>query len=158
MRHDGAAHFYGLAAALGAIAGSRSATAPAAMSAALARGGPDDDPLVELAVRLRPVLYTFALLEMAADKLPFMPARTSPPALLGRVALGTASGVLAARAYGRSPLLGGLLAAGVALSATFAWFHLRRLLMEDLGMDGLASGLVEDAAIATAAAALVRQA
>jgi hypothetical protein len=99
MRHDGAAHIYGLAAALGAIAGARSATAPAAVSAALA-----------------------------------------------------------ARAYGRSPLLPGLLAAGAALGATFAWFHLRRLLMDELGMDGLSSGLVEDAAVATVAAALVRQA
>jgi uncharacterized membrane protein len=158
MRHDGAAHFYGLAAALGAIAGSRSATAPAAMSAALARGGAEGDPLVALAVRLRPLLYAAALLEMVADKLPFMPARTSPPALLGRIALGTASGVLAARAYGRSPLLAGLLAAGAALGATFAWYHLRRMLMEDLGMDGVTSGLVEDVAVAAAATTLARQA
>jgi uncharacterized membrane protein len=158
MRHDGAAHFYALTAALGAIAGARSATAPAAMSAALARGDAAHDPLVALAVRLRPVLYTLVFLEMVADKLPFMPARTTPPALVGRVALGTASGALAARAYGRNPLLAGLLAASAALGASFVWFHLRRLLMDELGMDGLASGLVEDAAVATAAAALVRQA
>ncbi len=158
MRHDGAAHFYGLTAALGAIAGARSATAPAAISAALARGGPDDDRLVALAVRLRPLLYLFAAMEMVADKLPITPDRTSPPALLGRIALGAASGLLAARAYGRSPIIAGLLAAGAALGATFAFFHMRRLLMDDLGMDGVTSGLVEDAAVAAAAAALVRQA
>jgi uncharacterized membrane protein len=157
MRHDGAAHFYGLAAALGAIAGARSATAPAAISAALARGGPEGDPLVALAVRLRPLLYLFAALEMVADKLPITPDRTSPPALLGRVALGTASGALAARAYGRSPIIAGLIAAGAALGASFAFFHLRRLLMDDLGMDGVTSGLVEDVAVAAAATALARQ-
>ncbi len=158
MRHDGAAHFYGLTAALGAIAGSRSTTAPAAMSAVLAHDNGERDSIVALAVRLRPVFYTLVFLEMVADKLPFTPARTTPPALLGRVALGTASAVLAARAYDRSPLLASLLAASAALGATFVWFHLRRLLMEELGMDSLASGLVEDAAVATAAAALVRQA
>jgi uncharacterized membrane protein len=157
MRHNGAAHFYRLAAALGAIAGARSATAPAAMSVALARDGAGGDPLVALAVRLRPLTYAAALLEMVADKLPFTPDRTSPPALLGRIALGAASGILAARAYGRSPLLAGLLAAGAAFGATFAWYHLRRTLMDDLGMDGVTSGLVEDAAVAAAAAALVRQ-
>jgi uncharacterized membrane protein len=148
----------GLPLALGLIAGVRSATAPATLSAALAGGAVlTDDPLVALTIRLRPLLTAAALAEMGADKLPGMPDRTSPVALAGRVLLGAASGALAARAFGRPQLPAALLAGGAAAAATFASYHLRRLGSERIGLPGPAVGLIEDAALATAATALVRR-
>jgi uncharacterized membrane protein len=159
MQRGNAFHVYMLATALGAIAGARSATAPATLSSLLARQqGHGDDRLERLTVGLRPLLYAFAFGEMVADKLPFMPDRTSPTALLGRLLLGGASGALVARAFGENLLVAGALAAGAAYGTTFACYHLRRLLMDELGMDGITSGMIEDTAVVAVAAALVNQA
>lgn len=146
--------------ALGLIAGVRSATAPATLSLALAQNAPSDadNQIVALAIRLRPLLLALAGAELISDKLPGMPDRTSPPVLLGRIALGALAGGLAARASGRSALLAGLLAGSAALAASFASFHLRRLASERLGLPSPAVGLLEDVALLTAVALLVRQA
>lgn len=148
-----------LAVALGLLAGMRSATAPATLSAALAHGDAPhrDDPLVALAIRLRPLLMVFAAAELAADKLPSVPNRTSPPALVGRVTLGAASGALAARAYGGSVVVAALLAGAAAFAATFASFQMRRLTSERGGLSSTAAGLLEDAAVLAAASALARR-
>jgi uncharacterized membrane protein len=144
--------------ALGLIAGVRSASAPATLSAVLASGSAPhaDDPLVALALRLRPLLLTMAGGELAGDKLPAMPNRTSPPALLGRIGLGALSGGLAARAFGQPMILAAGVAGAAALASTFASFHLRTLLSESLGLPSAAAGLVEDAVLLAAAALVVR--
>lgn len=157
MDHGRDTEFYALVAALGVIAGLRSASAPATASALLARGAwpRADDPAVALAVRLGPALRAAALAELAADKLPMMPDRTAPPVLAGRVLLGSLSGGLLARAAGRSPLLAAALAGLLAVAGSFAGLRLRRLLSDGLGLPNLPAGLAEDALVLAAAGGLV---
>lgn len=144
---------------LGLLAGVRSATAPAALSILLRHGDAPhaDDQLVALTARLRPLLLALAGAELVGDKLPGMPDRISPPALLGRIGLGALAGGLAARAYGRSTVLGALVAGAAALASTFASFQLRALISERLGLPSPAAGLVEDAALAGAVALLTHE-
>ena len=160
VRQSSPPNTFALALALGLLAGARSATAPATLSAVLARGDAPfrHDPLVALAIRARPLLLALALAELGADKLPMTPNRTSPPPLIGRVVLGAASGALAARAYGSSALLAAMLAGAAAFASTFASFYLRRLASERAGLSSTVAGLLEDAAVVSVAAAVARRA
>lgn len=133
----------------GLIAGLRSMSAPAAVSAALA-----DE--YALAARAAPALRALAAGEMVADKLPFMPARTSPVALAGRVSLGAIAGAAVAVACGRSPLLGALLAGAAAIPSSYAGMALRTAAVERLGLPDTIVALAEDAAVVAAGRALRR--
>lgn len=119
---------------LGVVAGARTFTAPAAVW--LERGGTAGY-----------VLAALALGEYAADLLPSVPARTSPPALAARIVSGSAVGY----AVGGT---GGVVAAlaGVALGA-FGGYRLRIAAIARLGP--IAAGLGESAAAALVAALCV---
>jgi uncharacterized membrane protein len=130
----------GPAAILGAVSGVRTFTAPAALAL---RGRLGRGPIG----RAVPLL---AVGELIADKLPFIPPRSDPPSLLGRVASGTAVGALVA-----GPRGAGAGAAGAA-ATTYASERLRGALGERLPLSDPLLGLAEDAlavAVATAAAA-----
>lgn len=154
-QHDPA--FYGLVAAVGLIAGLRSATAPATAATLLERGSwpGEADPAVALAARFAPVLRGVAVAEMAADKLPMMPDRTVPPVLAGRILIGAASGALLARAAQRSAILAALLGGLLAVAGAFAGLNLRRFLSDNLGVPNIPAGLLEDAAVIGGASAVV---
>jgi uncharacterized membrane protein len=131
----------------GLIAGLRSFSAPAAVSAALT-----DE--YDLAAQTAPALRALALGEMVADKLPFMPPRTAPLVLAGRVALGAGSGAALAIAHRRSPLLGALLAGLAAVVSSYAGLALRTSAARRLGAPDPLVALAEDAVVVAAARSL----
>jgi uncharacterized membrane protein len=127
------------AAVLGGVSGMRTFTAPGilALRGRWGRGAVG---------RALPVL---AAGELIGDKLPFMPPRSDPPSLLGRIASGTAIGAATA-----GPRGAGAAAAGAA-ATTLASERLRSQLGERLGVPDPLLGLAEDAlavAVATQAA------
>jgi len=148
----------GRAAALGVAAGMRSLAAPAALSRHLAH-----DPVVPanqaellLAHPAAPgVLGIASALEHVADKLPFIPPRTDPGPLAGRIAAGALCGFVLARRAGEPAVAGAVVGALAAAAATFAAYELRHALTADAGLPDLPVALVEDfGAVALAEAAL----
>lgn len=134
-------------AALGVAAGLRSLAAPAALSRHLAT-----DPTVPTGViddlLSRPaaprVLTAASAAEHVADKLSFIPARTDPAPLAGRIAAGALCGFVIARRAGESAVTGAIVGGLAAAAATFAAYHLRRALTADAGLPDLPVALVED--------------
>jgi uncharacterized membrane protein len=99
------------AGALGAVSGSRSMLAPALVARAVG-----SSPYA-------PILSLFAAGEMAADKMPFIPARTDALPLVGRVASGAMVGAALTKGNRAAGALAG--AAG-ALAASYALVAARR--------------------------------
>ena len=91
--------------------------------------------------RLRGVLLAAAAGEMAGDKTPWIPPRSDPPALAGRVI----SGALAGRLVGGAP--GARLGAATAAAGTYASERARALLGQRLGMPDPVLGVAEDALV-----------
>lgn len=150
---------YGASLGVGALAGLRSASGLAAVSSALA-GSPvagAASGALALAARFGALLRVAAVGELLLDKLPFMPNRTSPIALAGRVLLGAIAGGLAAQSGGANWLIGGVIGGAAAIAATFAGFHLRRLAVTALRIPDPLVALVEDALVVGGASALTRR-
>ncbi len=123
---------YVRAAGIGAVAGLRSFTAPAAT---LATGGSAWTGLVT----------ALAAGECVADKLPFAPSRLQPPALLWRLVSGGSCGsALAGRADG-SRMIGACAGALGALAAAYGGYGLRRYLTKGVGLPDAPVALFEDA-------------
>lgn len=134
----------------GLIAGLRSLSAPAAVSTALTEQH-------ALAAQLAPALRVLAGGEMLIDKMPFMPARTAPVALAGRVLLGALAGMALAAAYRRSLLAGALLAGGTAILSSYAGLALRSTATQRLGIPDPLVALAEDAIVVAAGRALTAE-
>jgi uncharacterized membrane protein len=149
----------GRAAALGVAAGMRSLAAPAALSRRLAH-----DPVVPanrvellLAHPAAPGLLGLAsALEHVADKLPFIPPRTDPGPLAGRIAAGALCGFVLARRAGEPVVAGAVVGALAAAAATFAAYELRHALTADAGFPDLPIALLEDFGAVTLAEAALR--
>ena len=138
-------------AALGAVAGMRSMAAPALLSHELAEHGPDrgDGPIERLlsSEGVSRVLAVFAGGEMLADKAPFIPDRTSALPLIGRAVMGSLTAATYA-AHRRHPvLMPAAVGAASAIASTFASYHLRRYVSEQLEVPDRLIGLVEDAIV-----------
>ena len=118
---------------------------------------------------LKGAVQTMAALELAADKASFMPARTSPPALLGRALNGALLGALSAAPMSpleraactppkESKMLGLMLLASLgasaAVGATYATYHARRLASKHWGLSNATAGLLEDALVVAIASRL----
>lgn len=139
------------AAALGWTAGMRSMTAPALTAFALAETRTRSFPARLLTTPLaRRGLAVAALGEMGADKLPGMPSRTSPPALIGRLGSGALVGAAVAGANRQSWVAGAVVGGAMAVASSFVMERLRREVGEQtetsdpivaLGEDGLAVAL-----------------
>lgn len=127
-----AASVYARSLGIGAVAGLRSMTAPAATLLA------DDRPFAGVALLA-------GAGELIVDKLPIAPARTIPPAVAIRMlAGGLSGGAIAARLGGSRAL--GIVAGGLgAVAATYLAYEIRRRLTEDAGVPDAAVALVEDA-------------
>jgi uncharacterized membrane protein len=145
------------AAGLGAIAGLRSFSAPALLSHQISRSNKQEGVASLLgSPTVAAVLGVLAGGEIVADKLPWMPNRTDPPALIARAGSGAFVGATICRAKGRSAVTGALIGAAAAIAATFAGFHLRRAAVRDLGLPDTIVALVEDAVVVGAGTSLLR--
>ncbi len=123
---------YVRATVIGAVAGLRSFTAPAAT---LATGGSAWTGIVT----------ALAAGECVADKLPFAPSRLLPPALVWRIVSGGwCGGALAVRGDA-SRVAGACAGALGALAASYAGYGLRRYLTKGVGLPDTPVALLEDA-------------
>lgn len=139
---------YAAAAATGAVTGLRSMTGPALVSRSLAGG-----LLGGMGKTVRPrwfgtrttakTLAVLAVGELIADKLPFVPDRTSTGPLLGRFVGGGICGAAICVANDESPWMGVLLGGLAATGAAFAGREFRRIAAEK-GKPDLPVALVED--------------
>ncbi|MBA3915418.1 MAG: DUF4126 family protein [Acidobacteriales bacterium] len=138
----------GYSALIGVLTGLRSLTPVAVVSQASAGKGLRlrNDKLQYL--RKKEVANTFTALaagELVADKLPFVPSRTTAGPLLARVALGAVCGAALADSAKLEPVRGALAGAAGALAGTFGGYHVRRLFTQELDIPDFAVALVEDA-------------
>ncbi len=151
MRRDSKTYLQ--AAALGVVAGMRSATASATVasyvhqrrSRILASPELAQSPLRYLASPLAGnALSLIALGEMVIDKLPFVPKRTAVPSLAARALSGGVAGAVVALMYRGSPLLAGLIGALSATGATYGAYYLRQQLTENTAVPDAVVGGLED--------------
>jgi uncharacterized membrane protein len=91
--------------------------------------------------------YSFSALalgELIADKLPFIPNRTSPPALFARLVLGGLSGAMLCAAASRSATAGATLGGAGAVVGAFAGYQARTGLVKKSQMHDFVVALLED--------------
>ena len=139
-----------LAAGLGAIAGMRTFSAPLTLSRAVRVDALDlaGTPLSFLgSANGAHITAALALGEAIADKTPYIPNRTSTPALLGRFLSGAFAGASIAKARHGKWLAGALIGGAAAIGATFAAYELRKRAGQATDIPDLVFALVEDAIV-----------
>src|SRR6266699_4619991 len=132
---------------IGIVAGLRSLTAPAAVSwaAHLHRLDLRDSGLAWLGSTI--AIYIISMLglgELIADKLPFVPNRTSPLPMALRILSGAICGAALCLSANRLLLPGTLLGGLGAINGAVGGFHVRRLLVRYLKVPDAAIALAED--------------
>lgn len=146
---------------LGAIAGLRSMAAPALLSRAVRRGdvgGLRDTPFATLGLsKVSATLQLLMIAEMLADKTPFVPSRTSAPALLGRALSGALAGAALFANAERHPAPGAVLGALAAVAGAHAGEKLRARGTQKLGVPDPVLGLVEDGIVLFGGTHLLRR-
>jgi uncharacterized membrane protein len=116
---------------IGSVCGLRSMSAPAliAWGARLGWLHLDGSFLDFFANKISLVIFSlFAIGELIADKLPFIPARTQAGPLVVRLVFGAACGAALCVSAAASPLAGGLFGALGGVAGAFAGYHYRRAL------------------------------
>lgn len=91
--------------------------------------------------------YGFSVLalgELVADKLPFIPNRTSPGPLFGRIVLGALSGAALCVAAGSSPVGGAILGGAGGVTGAFAGYRARAFLVKTSRWPDWGIALLED--------------
>ena len=140
---------YAQAAGLGAVAGMRTMSAPALLSHHLStRDGAGDDGLEETLLASPKAAAVFRVLaagEIVADKLPFMPARTSLPSLMARIGSGALVGATICAAKKENPSIGAVVGAAAAVASAFTMLYLRRKAGSKLKVPDQVVALAEDA-------------
>jgi uncharacterized membrane protein len=114
---------------IGGVCGLRSMTAPAAVAwgAHLGWLHLDGSLLAFLANTISLVVFSlFALGELIADKLPFIPARTQAGPLGVRIFFGAGCGAALCISHGASPVAGSVLGALGGVAGAFAGYSYRR--------------------------------
>ena len=132
---------------IGCVCGLRSMTAPAvvAWGAHLGWLHLDGSWIAFLANKVSLVVFTlFAIGELIADKLPFIPARTQIGPLGARIVFGALCGAALCLSGGASLLLGAILGAVGAVGGAFAGSNYRRLLSSGSRIPDLLIALLED--------------
>jgi len=143
---------------IGIVAGLRSMTAPAAVSwaAYLHRIDLRDSRLALLGSAAAAYMTSaLALGELIADKLPFVPNRTSPLPITFRMLSGAVCGAALCVSVNRLILAGTLLGGLGAVNGAFGGFHVRRLLVKYLKVPDMKVALAEDAFAIVAALFIV---
>jgi uncharacterized membrane protein len=116
---------------LGCVCGLRSMTAPAvvAWGAHLGWLHLDGSLLAFLANKISLVIFSlFAVGELVADKLPFIPPRTQAGPLGIRILFGAMCGAAVCISVGASPILGAILGGIGGIAGAFAGYNYRRQL------------------------------
>lgn len=135
----------------GAICGMRTTSGPAFLAAYAQRNKaqiPDDSLLRWLATPPVPALLkAVAASELAADKLPVIPARIEPVGLVARLFSGALVGAGLSMLQNRSRLVGALLGGAAAVGAAYAVYHVRRELREGKGLPDPLVAVAEDALV-----------
>ncbi len=138
------------AAAIGVLAGMRGLAAPATMAQRLSNDGITNQAPVALRAfgsrRTARALKALAVGELAADKLPFLPDRTSTPSLFFRILSGAVCGAALASWRRESALLGALVGAAAATGASYGFLAARKA-AQRAGIPYPVSGLAEDALV-----------
>ena len=93
------------------------------------------------------ILAALAAGEMIADKLPGMPDRISPLALVARAGSGAAVGAAVSAAGQKSRIIGAVVGALAAVGSAYASYYLRRKASEGLGVADPVVALAEDALV-----------
>jgi uncharacterized membrane protein len=143
---------------LAGVAGLRSMAAPALLARAIRRGDLDGPNLP--ALRYKEVSDMLSLLsfgEMVADKTHLIPARTSAPALLGRLLSGAVVGSVLFADEGRRSNSGAILGALSAFAAAHAGERLRAIGAQR-GIPDPILGILEDRLVLTLGKRLLRRA
>ena len=143
---------------IGIVAGLRSLTAPAAVSwaANLHWLNLRDSRLALLGSTITAyIISALGLGELIADKLPFVPNRTSPLPMTFRILSGAICGAALCISANRFIWAGILLGGLGAMNGAFGGFHVRRLLVKYLKIPDMAIALAEDALAVCAAFFLV---
>jgi uncharacterized membrane protein len=94
-----------------------------------------------------PAVVVFTVLagaELVADKMPWIPNRTSIVGLLVRIVMGKLTGMCIAVAGGQSMWLGAVCGIGGAVAGTFGGYYARTRLVRALGKPDIYVALVED--------------
>jgi len=135
-----------LAFLIGFLAGLRSLTPPAAVAWAAHLGWLKLHGALALAGSVAGVaiLSLLAVAELIADKLPFVPNRTSAPGLIARVITGGAAGACIAIAGGLSPALGAMTGASGGVVGAFAGYFARTRSVKALKVPDIYVALAED--------------
>jgi uncharacterized membrane protein len=139
---------YAGAALIGTVAGMRSMTAPAIASRIAGAAGVEVDKTgVEFLHNpvIPRVMSILAFGELIADKLPFIPSRTTAFPLIVRAISGAVSGAALCSSKKRSPLLGAVFGATGAVAGTYAAYGMRRRLVKNVHIPDAVVAVAEDA-------------
>jgi uncharacterized membrane protein len=146
---------------LAAVAGLRSVAGPALLSRAVRRGNVGElrgTPFAALgSPKVSAALQLLMVGEMVGDKMPFVPSRTSAPALLGRALSGALVGAALFASAERRPASGAALGALSAIAAAYVGEKLRVKGTEKLGVPDPVLGLLEDGIVLFAGTHLLRR-
>jgi uncharacterized membrane protein len=142
---------------LAGVAGLRSMAAPALLARAVQRGDLDAPKFPALGYKDVSKLLSFLSFgEMVADKTHLVPARTSAPALLGRLLSGAVAGSVLFADEGRRGNSGAILGALSAFAAAYAGARLRAIGAQR-GIPDPILGILEDRFVLTLGTRLLRR-
>ena len=136
-----------LALGIGVVAGLRSLTAPAvvAWGAHLNWLNLQDSPFAFMGSTTAVAIFSLlAIGELAADKLPMVPKRTSPAPLMARALTGGLCGACLCAAAGKSLLAGILLGVIGGIVGAFLGYEVRRRMVSNLRIKDLIVAVCED--------------
>ena len=143
---------------LAAVAGLRSMAVPALLARAVRRGELDAPSLPALGYKdVSALLSLLSIGEMVADKTHLVPARTSAPALLGRILSGALAGSVLFADEGRRGNSGAILGALSAFAAAYTGERLRTTGVRR-GIPDPILGVLEDRFVLTLGTRLLRRA
>ena len=143
---------------LAAVAGLRSMAVPALLARAVRRGDLDAPSLPALGYKdVSALLSLLSIGEMVADKTHLVPARTSAPALLGRILSSALAGSVLFADEGRRGNSGAILGALSAFAAAYTGERLRTTGVRR-GIPDPILGVLEDRFVLTLGTRLLRRA
>ncbi|HZM44803.1 MAG TPA: DUF4126 family protein [Burkholderiales bacterium] len=131
---------------IGLLNGLRTFTPPAAIAWAAHLGWLKLEGTLAL-IGSVPAVAIFTLLaaaELVADKMPWIPNRTSIPGLIARIIMGKLAGACVAAAGGQSIWLGALCGAVGGIAGTFGGYQARTRSVKALNKPDIYVALVED--------------
>lgn len=144
---------------IGALAGLRSASAPAIASHILNHHHSkrlENTPLNFIqSDTAASALKIMAASELVMDKMPFTPDRIKPAGVAFRCMSGALAGASISKATGGKIAAGALFGAAAALVSTYAGFWLRKATVKSTGIIDPVIGALEDALVLGAGARLV---